>query len=390
MDGVKERICSEVDALSETLFSISDYLKENPETAYQEVKACGYLSEVLTGHGFEVVKEAGGVETAFLARPTGSHPNRPTLAILAEYDALPGIGHGCGHNMIAAASLGAGIVVKDILGESAGSLAVVGTPAEEGGGGKVKLAEAGIFDEMDAAMMFHPGTSNMPGKDSLGRVKFKLEFFGKAAHASGSPDKGLNALDALVAAYTGMNSLRQHLRPDGRVHGIITHGGDAPNIIPDYTAGLFYVRAGSLDYREELFERVKRCAEGAATATGTEFKIEIDYPVLDPIKRNAAFEKAVTANMGALGISVDEDDERRGSSDIGNLSQRLPVIHPSLAIVDSDSGIAVHSTDFCEATSTSRGREVLLSAASILAMTAVDYLSSEDLRNQIEADFNRS
>jgi amidohydrolase len=389
MEDKKEQIGKRVDELSKDIFAVADWLKENPETAYQEFKACEHLSDVLTEHGFDMEKGPGGVETAFLGKPTGTQPSRPTVAVLAEYDALPGIGHGCGHNIIAAASIGAAIALKDILGDAAGGMAIVGTPAEEGGGGKVKLAEAGIFNEMDMALMFHPSNSNMPGKGNLGRNKFKMEFFGKTAHASGSPDQGLNALDAIVAAYTSMNSLRQHLKPDGRLHGIITHGGEAPNIIPEYTAGLFYVRAGSIAYRDELFERVKKCAEGAALATGTEYKIEIDHPVLDPIKRNAPLEAAIEANMEALGITIDEDDGRKGSSDIGNLSHYLPAIHPYLAIVDPDSDIPGHSVAFCEATVTPRGREVTLNAAKMLAMTAYDYLSSEGLRKQVKEDFDK-
>jgi amidohydrolase len=307
---------------------------------------------------------------------------------LAEYDALPKIGHGCGHNLIAAASLGAAIVLKQILGNEAGGVAVVGTPAEEGGGGKVRLAEAGIFDEMDVAMMFHPGQLNIPAKDMLGRIKFKMEFTGRTAHASGSPDRGINALDAMVSAYSSINAIRQHLRPDGRIHGIITHGGDAPNIIPDYAAGLFYVRAGSRAYRDEIFERVARCVQGAALAIGAESKIEIDLPKLDPMKRIAALEAAISDNMEALGISVDPDDGRRGSSDIGNLSQCLPAIHPVLAIVGSE--VAGHSVAFCEATATDRGRETMLDAAKLLAMTALDYLTSADLRKQVAEEFERS
>jgi len=390
MDEAKEKICKEVDALTDDLYAINDWLMENPETAYQEFKACEYLSGVLGKQGFSVEKGVGDVETAFLARPKGCQPTRPAVAILAEYDALPQIGHGCGHNLIAAASMGAAISLKRILGDAGGSMAVVGTPAEEGGGGKVFLAEAGIFKDMDVAMMFHPSNSNMPAKDNLGRTKFKIEFFGKSAHASGSADKGRNALDALVLTYTGMNSLRQHLLPDGRLHGIITHGGDAPNIIPHYTSGLFYVRAGSVAYRDELFDRVQKIAEGAAMATGTEVKFEINLPKLDPIKRNPALEGAMEANMVQLGIPIDEDDGRKGSSDIGNLSHYLPAIHPYLGIVDPDSGIPGHSVAFCEATTSPKGREVLLNASKMLALTAYDYLNSAELREKVSADFNRS
>jgi metal-dependent amidase/aminoacylase/carboxypeptidase family protein len=365
MDQIKEQIGREVETLARDLFAISDFLKANPETAYQEFKACEHLSQVLDEKGFRVQKSVGNVETSFLARPADCQPSRPSVAILAEYDALPKIGHGCGHNLIAAASLGAAIVLKQILGNEAGGVAVVGTPAEEGGAGKVRLAEAGIFDEMDVAMMFHPGQLNIPGKDMLGRIKFKMEFIGRTAHASGSPDRGINALDAMVSAYTSINAIRQHLRPDGRIHGIITHGGDAPNII-----------------------RVNNCVQGAALAIGAESKIEIDLPKLDSMRRNAPLETAISSNMEALGINVDPDDGRRGSSDIGNLSHYLPAIHPVLAIVGSE--VAGHSVEFCEATITDRGRKTLLNAAKLLAMTALDYLTSTDLRKQVAEDFKRS
>ena len=386
MDKPKERIGLEIESLSDELFAVSDFLLENPETAYEEFKACDHLSHVLEQNGFQVKKGVGNVETSFIARPADCNPSRPTVALLAEYDALPKIGHGCGHNLIAAASLGAVMALRRILADKAGGLVLVGTPAEEGGGGKVRLAEAGVFEEMDAAMMFHPGSTNIPGKGMLGRIKFKMEFFGRTAHASGSPDKGINALDALVLAYSGINAYRQHLRPDGRVHGIITHGGDAPNIIPDYAAGLFYVRAGSRKYRDELLERVKKCCQGAALSTGAEFNIEVNHPVLDPVKRNPSLEAVVKSNMTALGITVDEDDGRRGSSDMGNLSHYLPAIHPYLAIVDPE--IPGHSVEFRDATTSSRGRQTLLTAAKMLAMTAWDFLNSPELRERVRRDFN--
>ncbi len=386
MDENKEHICREVGSLADDLFAVSDFLLANPEIAYQEFKARDYLSCVLAQKGFEVEKGVGNVETSFLARPKDCPPARPTVALLAEYDALPKIGHGCGHNLIAAAGLGAVVALRRILGDKAGGLALVGTPAEEGGGGKVRLAEAGVFDEMDAAMMFHPGSTNIPAKGMLGRIKFKMEFFGRTAHASGSPDKGINALDALVLAYNGINAYRQHLRPDGRIHGIITHGGDAPNIIPDYAAALYYVRAGSSAYRDELLEQVKKCGQGAALATGTEFKLEIFPPLLDPNRRNPSLEAAVKDNMTALGILIDEDDGRRGSSDMGNLSHYLPAIHPYLAIVDPE--IPGHSVEFRDATTSPRGRQTLLNAAKMLAMTAWDFLTLPELREKVRRDFD--
>jgi amidohydrolase len=386
MTGIKNRIGPEVESLSEDLFSVSDFLLANPETAFKEFKARDYLSSFLEQRGFEVKKEVGGVETSFIALPAGCPQTRPSVALLAEYDALPEIGHGCGHNLIAAASLGAAIALRRILGDKAGGLVLVGTPAEEGGGGKALLAEAGVFEGMDAAMMFHPSSINIPGQGLLGRTKFKAEFFGRSAHASFAPDQGINALDALNLAYCSINSLRQHLRQDGRIHGIITHGGDFPSIIPSYAAGLFYVRGASQSYRDELLGKVRKCCEGAALATGCEFKLEVRPPVLDPMKRNPGLESALLGNMKELGIKIDNDDGRQGSSDMGNLSQYLPSIHPWLAIAGPE--IAIHSTEFRDATTSSRGRKTMLDAAKMLAMTGYDFLNSPELRERVKRDFS--
>ncbi|MCX5918129.1 MAG: M20 family metallopeptidase [Deltaproteobacteria bacterium] len=387
MDPVKSRIGAEVDALAGDLFKVSEYLYNNPEIGYQEFKACEFLSRFMEEHGFKSERGTGGVQTAFLARPAIRLKGRPCVAFLAEYDALPGVGHGCGHNLIAAASVGAALALGRNLGEVQGTLALVGTPAEEGGGGKILLAEAGVFAEMDAAMMCHPSRLNRPGEEMFGRVKFKVEFFGEAAHASISPDRGVNALDAMVAAYNNISMLRQQIRPDARIHGIITHGGDAPNIIPQYTAGLFYVRAANRKYRDEVYKKVERCIEAAAVATGAGHKIEVGQPTFDPIKRNPPLEEATRANMEALGISVDPDDGRRGSSDIGNLSFYLPAIHPSAAIVDPE--VPGHSKIFAEATMSPRGKDALLKAAKFLAMTGYDYLTSAELRERVREAFQK-
>jgi len=386
MDNNKEMLCKEIDSLTNELFGVSDYLLENPETAYQEFKACEYLSSILEKNGFTVEKGVGDVKTSFLARPLHCQPSRPMVALLAEYDALPKIGHGCGHNMIAAAGLGAAIALKRVLKDEAGGIAMVGTPAEEGGGGKALLAEAGIFEQMDAAMMFHPSSTTIAGKGMLGRIKFEVEFFGQTAHAAGTPDQGINALDAMIQLFNSVSALRQQVRADGRIHGIITHGGDAPNIIPDYTAALFYVRAGDREYRDELFERVKKCCEGASLATGTTYKVKVFPPILDPMKRNLALESAAAENLRALGIAIDKDNGRKGSSDMGNLSHYLPAVHPWIAI--SEPNIAGHTVEFREATISDRGRQTLINAAKMLAMTAYDFLTKPELQEQAARDFN--
>jgi len=388
MKDIKARIGREVDVLANDLFAANDYLFDNPELGYSEVKACAYLSKFLGERGFTVETGVGGLETAFKARPAGRRPSSPTVAFVAEYDALPEIGHGCGHNMIAMASIGGAIALARALDDAPDGIAVIGTPAEEGGGGKVFLAEAGVFDDIDAAVMFHPATYNLPGKDFLGRIKFKVEFFGKTAHAAASPEMGVNALDAMIAAFNGISALRQHIRDDARIHGVITHGGLAPNIIPDYTAGLFYVRGATRAYRDELFERVKNCFEGAALATGTTYKLEVDQPTIDPMWRVPALEQTFRDNVEALGVTIDEDDRSKGSSDMGNLSHHVPAIHPFLAIAESD--IAGHSIQFAEATKSPRGRKTLVTAAQALAATAFDYLTSPDLRQQARSEFERA
>ena len=387
MSPDKKRLCAEVEALAGDLYKVSEFLYNNPEIGYQEFKACEFLCRFMEERGFKSERGTGGVQTAFLARPATRLKGRPCVAFLAEYDALPGVGHGCGHNLIAAASVGASLALSRCMDGLTGTLALVGTPAEEGGGGKILLAEARVFSEMDAAMMCHPGRLNRPGEEMFGRVKFKAEFFGQAAHASVSPDRGINALDAMVAAYNNISMLRQQIRPDARIHGIITHGGDAPNIIPQYTAGLFYVRAATRKYREEIYQKVEKCMEAAAVATGAGYKIEIGQPTFDPIKRNPPLEAAARANMEALGISLDPDDGRRGSSDIGNLSFFLPAIHPSVAIVDPE--VPGHSQVFAEATMSPRGKDALLKAAKFLAMTGYDFLASAELREKVKEAFNQ-
>ncbi len=386
MVDIKNDLQKEIDSLTADLLMIRKYLYDNPETAYEEFKACAYLSDFLKAHGFEVEVGIGGLKTAFIAQPKVKKQERPTVAFLAEYDALPGVGHGCGHNLIAAASIGGALALARHLEQIPGSIAVVGTPAEEGGGGKIVLAEAGVFREMDVAMMFHPGRLNLPGEEMLGRVKFRAEFFGRAAHASVSPDKGINALDALIMAYNNINALRQTLRSEVRIHGIITNGGDAPNIIPAYTAGLFYVRAATREYLNDVVGRVKNCFAAAALASGAEYKLKIIPPSFDPMKRNPPLEEQVAENMHLLGIPIDQDDGRRGSSDIGNLSHYLPAIHISLAIVDPET--PGHSPVFAEATMSVRGERTMLNAAKLLAMTAYDFLVNAELQERVKKAFN--
>ncbi len=388
MDQAKQKICDRIDSLAGELKGVKQWLFDHPEIAYQEHESCDYLKEYMSKQGYAVESNPADIETAFVAKPKGIEQTRPSVAFLAEYDALPGIGHACGHNLIAAASLGATLGLVQAMPELAGGVTLVGTPAEEGGGGKVFLDRGGVFKDHDAAMMVHPSSRTYVGKGMLGRIKFTVEFFGHTAHAAGTPDKGINALDAMVSAYVSISNLRQQMPTACRVHGIITHGGDAPNIIPGYAAGLYYVRGETKAYRDEMFEKVKKCIEGAALATGCTYKIDVAQPKIDPFNHNRTLEAAAEGNLGLLGISVDPDDGRKGSSDIGNLSWSLPCLHPMLAIAEPT--IAGHTVEFGQATLTPRGDKGLLDAAKMLAMTAYDFLTDSGLRDKIKKEFEAS
>src|SRR5438105_3544015 len=321
MSAVKDLIAQAVDRLADELEALSRQIHDNPELAYQEVKAAGWLSDFLAQQGFKVERGVAGVETAF--RGTIETGQGPTIAILCEYDALPQIGHACGHNVIATAGAGAGAALAAVRERlPKGRIQVIGTPAEEGGGGKVKLIQGGVFRHVDAAMMVHGFDQWVGHMDLLGIVRVGFEFTGKAAHASADPWEGVNALDAAVQTYNNVSMLRQQVRPDSRIHGIITHGGAAPNIIPESAAALFYVRSINLDYMWELQKRVVACAEAAAKATGCTLRV-VESPdnVYEPMKRNATLLEVFRANLRTCGVvEAPEIKDRLGSSDIGNVS----------------------------------------------------------------------
>jgi amidohydrolase len=372
MNSLKEAIGLAVDSMAGELDALSCSIHDNPELGYAEVKACGWLVEFLARRGFDVEKGVAGVETAFRAElETGPGP---TIAILCEYDALPGIGHACGHNVIAAAGAGAGAAlaaVRDRL--PGGRILVLGTPAEEGGGGKVKLLLGGVFRGVDCAMMIHGFDRTLLHQDLLGIARVGFEFKGKAAHASVDPWAGVNALDACIQTFNAVGLLRQQMRPEWRVHGIITHGGEAANIIPERASAIFYVRAPRLDEMWDLYRRVVACAEGAARATGAAMEAtQLEY-VYEPLRSNRVLLDLFAANMAALGLVEGEPTpDRQGSSDIGNVSQVLPTIHPMVAIAPA--GTNVHTREFAAAAVQPMALAGLLAAAKTMAGTALDLL----------------
>jgi amidohydrolase len=385
MSTMKALIGEAVDSLADDLEQLSHRIHANPELGYQEVKAAGWLTEFLAAQGFAVERGVGGVDTAF--RATIDNGEGPTIAILCEYDALPAIGHACGHNVIAASGAGAGAAlarVRDRLPR--GRILVVGTPAEEGGGGKVRLIEAGVFKNVDAAMMVHGWDQWIGHQDLLGIARVSFEFAGKAAHAAADPWEGVNALDAVIQTFNNVGMLRQQIRPDARIHGIVTNGGAAANIIPEAASALFYVRAAQLDYMWELYRRVVACAEGAARATGCTLTLVENKTAYEPMKRNDTLLGVFRANLQALGAA--ESPERRdrlGSSDVGNVSQVIPAIQPLVKIAPD--GTPIHSRAFEAAAAAPLARQGLLIAAKSMAMTTFDLLDDPSLVGKAKREF---
>lgn len=384
---IKKRIAGEVDKISNDLINLSHRIHKNPEVAYQEFKASKWIADFLEDNGFEIQRETGGLKTAFKATKKGKSVS-PKIAFLCEYDALPGIGHGCGHNIIATASLGAAASLFPLLDKLHGSIVVLGTPAEEGEGGKIDLLNKGVFKDIDVAMMIHPWSRTRSARSALGRAKLKIEFFGRAAHAGANPEKGINALDAIIQTFNSINAMRQQLPMGVKIHGIITDGGKAPNIIPDYSAGLFYVRAPELKLLDAEMKKFKACAQGAAKATGSRVKISMDPRIYAPRKNNMTLAKIFSGNLKLLGIGEEEEPPwiGSGSSDIGNISQVIPILHADIAICPPKT--AGHSKEFAKYAISPGGDEAVITGAKALAFTACDILSNPEIFKKIVDEFN--
>jgi amidohydrolase len=381
----KEEACRRIDAERDALVALSRRIHAQPELKFEEQRAAGWLSEYLSGQGFAVERPAYGLETAFAARiGTGE----PTVAILCEYDALPGIGHACGHNIIAAAGAGAGAGLRDLIAQTGGSIVVLGTPAEEGGGGKIIMARRGAFKDVAAAMMVHPAGADLVGMTVLAVTELTVEYRGRAAHASAFPHKGINALDAMVTAYSAIAQLRQHIRPSERIHGIITDGGQAPNIVPERAAGLFMVRAATEQRLLKLRQRVTACFEAGASATGATLEITPASEDYSDMLTNQLMADSYAANLARLGRQVyplEASAGVAGSTDMGNVSKIVPSIHPMIAV--SPAGVPLHSTDFTGWAGSDRGDQAVIDGAKGMAMTALDILCQADLRSAMAATF---
>ncbi|MHA2067812.1 MAG: M20 family metallopeptidase [Candidatus Thorarchaeota archaeon] len=382
----KDKAIAHVEENRRLLIDVSKEMFDNPEVAFKEIKASRRLASELEKTGFAVELGVAGMETAIRA----IHPAKsdgPTIAILAEYDALPEIGHACGHNLIGGAALGACLALGEMMKDLSGKLIFLGTPAEEDVGGKIAMIEAGVFDGVDAAMMFHPSPGyTVVGRQGLALTEVKIEFHGKPAHAAASPEKGINALDAIIQTFNGLNALRQHIKDMSRIHGVITHGGVKPNIVPDYAAADFYVRAKEDDYCAELVKKLENCAKGAASATGATLNFHVIEPSFSSRKMNKAMGEAFTRNLKTIGEPMtDLPEGSGGSSDIGNVSQVVPAIHPYISICDAS--VAGHSKEFADAAVSDRGHEAMLSAAKALAMTTIDLYTDSEFMDQVREEF---
>ncbi len=380
-----------IDAANGELRDLSLDIHSNPELAYEEVYAHDVLTGFLEARGFQVERGAFGLPTAFRAT-AGS--GGPTVAVLSEYDALPGIGHACGHNLIATSGVAAGLAAAEVLGEGDGTIVVIGTPAEESGGGKVDLINAGAFDGIDAAMMMHPGGQSPQMPPGSVRVNGKpnalhaltVRYRGKNAHAAGRPWDGLNALDALIHAYNGISLLRQQMRPSARVHGIITEGGQAPNIIPDETAAYFYVREDVVAHLEELKPRVVACFEAAALATGTELELTWQGNPYTDMQNSTPLSETFTKHAVAMGMEpVEPEMAGAGSTDMGNVTYAVPGLHPSYAV---ESKAGNHNAGFTEAAGSEEGHARMITASKALALTVLDLFAEPELLVEAKREFD--
>ncbi|MET7359900.1 amidohydrolase [Streptomyces sp. NPDC005562] len=395
MESVYARIEQEVAARADRLWDVSLALHHAPETAYEEHRASALLAGELEREGFRVERGVAGLPTAFTARTgstartgNGAGPDEvPGVALLLEYDALPQLGHACGHNLIAAAGLGAALAARAALGEVAGTLLAVGTPAEESGGGKVAEVAAGLFDGVDAALMFHPGVHDWAWAPLTASAQVRVGFHGRAAHPTGNPTEGIDALGALIQLFNTLGVLDRRLPTGSHIQGIVTEGGRATNIVPAYAEGLFGLRGGTTSALVELVDGLRSCAQGVALATGTQVDVTDVGGRYEHFRANDVLSGLFARHLRAAGITLAEPEPGiyLGSSDIGNVSTRLPAIHPFLAIMDPDG--SDHTPEFARATAGPRGRQVMLAAARALACTAADVLLRPDVPARAWAAF---
>lgn len=382
---IKSEILTEIKNIASELLEIRETLYNNPELGLEEYIACNLLSSKLCSHGFTVTQNFCSMETSFCAEYSSEIPG-PTIAFLCEYDALPGIGHACGHNLIAAMSFGAACGLKKVIDRIGGKIIVYGTPDEESTSGKITLVREGAFDHVDAVIMCHPYSSSVKSGATLGLGALQFEFFGSSAHAAQPKEYCKNALDAMVMSYLNINNLKQYI-PDANIYGIIDNGGSRPNIIPDYTSMRFYIRAANKHKLNEYMDRVSPCVVQTSKASDVEVKVTEFENRVDNLVTNEALSEAFTKNYQSLSSFIlEEPTGYSATSDIGNVSHVVPTIHPWIAITENTS-LVLHNKDFAFATMTNTATEQMILSSAAMAQTGYDFLTSEKLRHQVELDF---
>ncbi len=386
IDAVKEQLLAWAEEIRPDITALSDAIFANPELGNREYESSKLHAQLLEKYGFRVEKPYMGLATGYRAESrsgkAGSH-----VCFMAEYDALPGVGHGCGHNMLGATSIAAGILLSRLTSETGGWVIVLGTPAEETNGAKVEYAKRGVFRDIDAAILCHPTSQDyFKSGSSLAMETIEFEFLGKAAHAASEPEAGVNALDAVIQTFNNINALRQQTKSDARIHGIITEGGEACNVIPDHCVCRFYVRAGRRNYLKHLMQQVVNCGKAAALATGCQVNMrpfELGY---DDMVTNETLSKVFTESLAALGVNkLEEAGEPSGSSDAGNVSYVCPTIHPYFPITTKN--IASHTRDFALCTQTDYAKDRMMETACAMALTGWRLLSDPRLMTEVRREF---
>ncbi|MGI9604266.1 MAG: M20 family metallopeptidase [Acidimicrobiales bacterium] len=381
--AAKARAADFVDRHSATLIDISHDIHDHPELGFAEVHAHQVLTDAIENQGIEVERSAFDLDTAFVASVGTEGPN---IAVCCEYDALPGLGHGCGHNIIAAAGLGAGLAAASLAEELGGRVTILGTPAEEGGGGKVYMIDRGAFDGIDAAMMVHPAAFELATMSTIAIQRLQVTYTGAAAHAAAAPEQGRNALDAAVLGYNNVAALRQHILPEERIHGIFTDAGDKPNIVPARAAAEWYVRSPTLASLEPLKERVLRALQAGADASGCDMTHHWEEPAYADMIDNDPLLNCYAANAQTLGRTVVRPTRTEtvvGSTDMGNVSHAVPSIHPMIKVAPD--GSPIHTPEFADHARSEHGDQAVVDGAKAMAMTIIDLWADPSIVDAVQS-----
>ncbi len=386
VENLKQQACSFIDKMAAELIEISHDIHDHPELNFKEHYAAERLARAATKHGLDTTIGAYGVPTGFAAQ----HGTGPTVAIVCEYDALPGIGHGCGHNVIAAAGIGAALAAVSVCNSSGGSVRLLGTPAEEGGGGKISMGRNGAFQGLDAAMMVHPADADLTTIDAIAIQQLLVEYTGRASHAAAAPEYGRNALDAAVMGYIGVAALRQHIAPTERVHGIFIKAGDKPNIVPRESSMDWYVRSDTIATLQPLKSRVLACLEAGAVSCGCTMTHQWDDRPYAEMLTNGPLVASYVANSAALGRVVRDPRDCGhavvGSTDMGNVSHLVPSIHPMISIAPR--GTAIHTEEFAKHARSHTADLAILDASKAMVMTAIDFWTSAPRQSLVAKVFS--